>query len=97
MRIWDSRFMWLGLYLVAAIVVAVTGWLVSYHFQSDDPPGDISRAFWSAVAGALWPAVLVGTAQLLAVRYFVRRLRGANAEDPEPAPSVAIREVSMRP
>jgi hypothetical protein len=89
--------MWLGLYLVAAIVVAVTAWLVSYHVQSDDPPGDISRAFWSAVAGALWPATLVGAAQLLALRYFVRRLRGANAEDLGPAPVVAMHEVSLRP
>jgi hypothetical protein len=76
--------MWMDLYLVSAVVVAVAAWLVSPHFQSYDPPGDISRAFWSVAAGALWPLILVGAAQVLTVRYVARRasprvLRGAGS------------------
>ncbi len=42
-------------YLVSAVIAAVVAWLVSPRFQSYDPPSDIARGFWSAVAGALCP------------------------------------------
>ena len=88
--------MWIDLYLVAALIVGVTAWLVTPHFQSYDPPGDIARGFWSAVAGALWPLVLVGIAEVYAVCYIARRLRPAYAAELDLAPSAALQEVGLR-
>jgi hypothetical protein len=88
--------MWIDLYLVAALIVGVTAWLVTPHFQSYDPPGDVARGFWSAAAGALWPLVLVGTAQVFAVRYIARRLSPTHSADLNLTPSAALRGVSLR-
>lgn len=88
--------MWIDVYVVAAVLVAVATWLVSPHFQSFDPPGDIARGFWSAAAGALWPVVLVGAAQVYAVRYIARRLRPAYSEALDLAPLAALHEVGLR-
>ncbi|BBX05453.1 hypothetical protein [Mycolicibacterium aichiense] len=72
--------MWFDLYLVSAVVAAVGAWLISPRFQSYDPPGDVVRGICSAVAGALWPVIVVGAAQILAVRYIVRRLRSPRVD-----------------
>ncbi|MGY4708038.1 hypothetical protein ACXDF8_00450 [Mycolicibacterium sp. CBM1] len=69
--------MWIDLYVAAAIVVAGAAWLVSRQYLSYDPPSDVVRAFAAVLAGALWPLVIVGLGQVLAVRYIARRLRGA--------------------
>jgi hypothetical protein len=88
--------MWIDLYVVAALLVAVAAWLVSPHFQSVDPPGDIARGFWSAAAGALWPLVLVGAAQVYAVRYVARRLRPTYSEKLDLDPLAALHSVGLR-
>lgn len=88
--------MWFELYVVAAVVVGVAAWLVSPQFQSYDPPGDLTRAFWSAVAGALWPLIVVGAAQLFAVRYVARRLRPALSETLESPPPIELCDASLR-
>jgi hypothetical protein len=88
--------MWIDAYLVAALLVAVAAWVVSPHFQSYDPPGEITRGLWSAAAGALWPLVVVGAAQVFAVRYVARRLRPAHSEKLDLAPSVAMLDLSLR-
>ncbi|SBS74408.1 conserved hypothetical protein [uncultured Mycobacterium sp.] len=88
--------MWIDLYLVGALVVGVAAWLVTPHFQSDDPPGDVARGFWSAAAGALWPLVLIGIAQVYAVRYIARQLRPTCAEELDLAPPAALHDVGMR-
>jgi hypothetical protein len=89
--------MWMDLYLVVALLVAVATWLISPHFASSDAPGDVARGFFSAAAGALWPVVLVGTAQVLAVRYIARRLSPTYSADLNLPPSTALRGVSLRP
>ena len=89
--------MWIDLYGVAALLVAVAVWLVSPHFQSADPPTDAMRGLWSAAAGALWPAVLIGAAQIFAVRYVARRLSPTYSADLHLAPRAALRDVSLRP
>ena len=88
--------MWLDLYLVSAIIVAACAWLVSPHFQSADPPGDVARGFWSVIAGALWPLIAVGAAQFIAVRYIARRLRTARVEPVELAPLAALPGAGLR-
>lgn len=88
--------MWIELYVVAAVVVGVAAWLVSPQFQSYDPPGDLTRTCWSAAAGALWPLVVVGAAQLFAVRYVAQRMRPAYFEPLEPAPPIELCDVSLR-
>jgi hypothetical protein len=88
--------MWIDLYVVAALLVAVATWLVSPYFQSIDPPGDIARGFWSAAAGALWPLVLVGVAQVYAVRYVARRLSPTYSADLHLAPPAALHGVGLR-
>jgi hypothetical protein len=89
--------MWMDLYVVIALLFAVAIWLISPHFQSSDAPGDLARGFFSAAAGALWPLVLVGTAQVLAVRYVARRLSPTYSADLNLTPSAALRGVSLRP
>ncbi|BBY64256.1 hypothetical protein [Mycolicibacterium helvum] len=88
--------MWIDLYLAAALLVAVAAWLVSPHFQSVDPPGDIARGFWSAAAGALWPLILIGAVQVYSVRFIARRLRPAHSEELDLAPLAALHDVSLR-
>jgi hypothetical protein len=88
--------MWVDVYVVTAIIVAVAVWLLSPHLQSYDPPGDVTRGIWSAVAGALWPLVLVGTAQIYAVRYIARRLRPTVSDELDLAPAVALHEAGLR-
>jgi len=88
--------MWIDLYVLTALLAAVAVWLVTPHFQSDDPPGDIARGFWSAAAGALWPLVLVGALQIYAVRLIVRRLRPAVPEQPAPVRRLALPDASLR-
>lgn len=88
--------MWIDLYLVAAVVIAVSAWLVSPRFQSIDPPGDVTRMLWSAVAGTVWPLVLIGVAQLYAVRYLMRLLRPAPAAEVDLSPELPLLDVSLR-
>ncbi|MBB3601351.1 hypothetical protein FHT40_000984 [Mycolicibacterium sp. BK556] len=83
--------MWVDLYTVVAVLVAAATWLLSPHLQSYDPPGDIARGVWSAIAGALWPVVVVGVAQVYAVRYVAQRIRPVHAVAPDVAPLVAMR------
>jgi hypothetical protein len=86
--------MWFDLYLVSAVVAAVAACMIGPHFQSDDP-GDIARGIWSAIAGALWPLIVVGAAQILAVRYVARRLRPAGLEAIDLAPLVGLPDASL--
>ncbi|APE17780.1 hypothetical protein [Mycolicibacterium pallens] len=83
-------------YLVSAVIAAVVAWLVSPRFQSYDPPSDIARGFWSAVAGALWPLIVVGAIQIIAVRYIARRLRPAPVEAVGLASLVALPDAGVR-
>lgn len=88
--------MWIDLYAVIATSIAVAAWLVSQRLQSYDPPSDVVRGFWSIIAGALWPLVIVGVAQALLVRYVARRLRGAPTPELELSPLVAAQDLSLR-
>jgi hypothetical protein len=88
--------MWIDLYVVAAVLVAVACWLGSPRCQSYDPPSEIERGFWSAAAGALWPLVLVGAAQIYAVHCIMRRVRPTRSEEPELTPLAAVREMSLQ-
>ena len=88
--------MWLNLYLVSAVIAAVGAWLISPHFQSYDPPSDIVRGVCSAVAGALWPVIVVGAAQIMAVRYIARRLSAPRVEAVDLAPLIALPNAGLR-
>jgi hypothetical protein len=88
--------MGLDLYLLSVVVAAAAVWLVSPRFQSYDPPGDIARGFWSVVAGALWPIILVGAAQFIAVRYLARRVRAARVEAVDLTSLVALSDAGFR-
>ncbi len=78
--------MWIDLYVAIALIGAVAVWLISQRFQSYDPPNDIVRGFFALVAGALWPLVIVGAVQILAVRFVARRLT------PTAIPQLDLRE-----
>lgn len=88
--------MWVDVYVVTAVIVAVAVWLLSPHLQSSDPPDDVARGIWSAVAGALWPLTLVGAAQVYAVRYFAQRFHPILSDDLDLAPTVGLPEASLR-
>ena len=88
--------MWMNLYAVSAVIGAVVTWLVSPHFQSSDPPSDAARGFWSVVAGVLWPVIVVGVVQLVAVRYVVQRLRSEPVEVTELPPPAVLQDACSR-
>jgi|EndMetStandDraft_8_1072994.scaffolds.fasta_scaffold223877_2 hypothetical protein len=92
---WHSLGMWIDLYVVVALIAAVAAWLVSPHFESYDPPSDIARGFWSAAAGALWPLIVFGAVQILAVRYVVRHLGPTPTEQPDRVPQLKLSEASL--
>lgn len=70
--------MWIALYLVPAIAVAIASWYVSKRFASFDPPSAAVRVLAAVAAGALWPLVLIGVAQLQLVRVIARRIRATS-------------------
>ena len=63
---------WYGIYLIIAAVVAVSifvaaGWFREEHVAAPDHAGVMS-----ALAGALWPVLLVGMSELVLVRLAFR-------------------------
>lgn len=81
--------MWITVYLITAVVVAFLTWHMSHYLQSVDSPTDTARAVWAIVAGAIWPVILVGLAQMLAIHLVTRRLRHAPAPHELPVPVLA--------
>jgi hypothetical protein len=88
--------MWITLYVAPAVVLAAAAWLMSQRVQSCEPVSDVARGFWAIVAGALWPVVLLGVAQLLAVRFVARRMARARADHLVFLPSVLVQDVVVR-
>jgi predicted phage tail protein len=70
---------WITVYLITAVVVAVLTWHLSHHVQSLEGPTDAARGFWAIVAGAGWPVILLGVAEMLVIHLITRRLRHAPA------------------
>ena len=56
--------MWITAYLITAVVVAFLTWHMSHHIQSFERPTDTARGYWSIVAGAIWPVILLGLVQV---------------------------------
>ena len=81
--------MWITVYLITAVVVAFLTWDMSHHLQSLERPTDAARGTWSIVAGAIWPVILLGIAQMLAIHLITRHLRHAPAAYPVPLPVLA--------
>ena len=71
--------MWITVYLITAVVVAVLTWHLSHHLQSFERPTDAARGTWSIVAGAIWPVIVLGLVQMLTIHLITRRLRHAPA------------------
>ena len=67
--------MWIALYLTTAVVVAFLTWHMSHHLQSFEGPSDATRGFCSILAGAIWPVIVVGALEMLAIHLLTRRLR----------------------
>ena len=88
--------MWIDLYVAIALIGAVAAWLISQRFQSYDPPNDIVRGVSALVAGALWPVMIVGGAQILAVRLVAQRLRPAHSHQLDIRQFVAAQDLSLR-
>lgn len=78
--------MWITLYLVTAVVVAFLTWHMSHYFQSSDGPSDAARTSYSILAGAIWPIIMVGALQMLAIHLITRRLRRTPVPAPVPVP-----------
>jgi hypothetical protein len=77
---------WITVYLTTAVVVAFLTWHMSHHLQSFERPTDTARGVWSIVAGAIWPVILLGLVQVLAIHLVTRRLRQAPAAHSLPVP-----------
>ena len=76
--------MWITAYLTTAVVIAFLTWHMSHYLQSIDTPTDAARSCWAIVAGAIWPVILLGIAQMLAIHLIARHLRHAPAAYPVP-------------
>ena len=87
--------MWITVYLITAVVVAVLKWHLSHHVQSLEGPTDAARGFWAIVAGAGWPVILLGVAEMLVIHLITRRLRHAPAAPALPVP-VLVSDVAAR-
>jgi hypothetical protein len=81
--------MGMTLYLIAALVVAFLTWHMSHHLQSFDGPTDATRGFWAIVARAIWPVILLGVVQMLAIHLITRRLRHNPTARALPVPVLA--------
>ena len=81
--------MWITVYLITAVVVAFLTWHMSHYLQSFDGPTDAARGYLSIVAGAIWPVILVGVVQMLAIHLIARRLRHAPVPHEVPVPVLA--------
>jgi hypothetical protein len=80
---------WIAAYLTTAVVVAFLTWHMSHHFQSFERPTDAARALWAVMAGAVWPVILLGAAQMLVIHLITLRLRRAPAAHAVPVPVLA--------
>jgi hypothetical protein len=60
-----------------------------HHLQSVDGPTDAGHGFWAIVAGAIWPIVLVGVGQMLAIHLITGRLRHTPTARALPVPALA--------
>ena len=87
--------MWITAYLITAVVVAFLTWHMSHHIQSFERPTDTARGYWSIVAGAIWPVILLGLVQMLAIHLITRRLRHAPATHALPVP-VLVSDLAAR-
>ena len=74
--------MLLNVYLWGALVTAVGALMASYQFAGVEAERPLGRAAVAVVAGALWPVLVVGAAQFVAIAALVRVMR----KRAEPAP-----------
>ena len=81
--------MWITAYLITAVVAAFLTWHMSHHIQSFERPTDTARGTWSIVAGAIWPVIVLGLMQMLAIHLITRHMRYAPAAQALPAPVLA--------
>jgi hypothetical protein len=86
---------WITVYLITAVVVAFLTWDMSHHLQSLERPTDAARGAWSIVAGAIWPVIVLGLVQMLAIHVITRRLRHAPAAAALPVPAL-VSDVAAR-
>lgn len=70
---------WLIVYVCATLVFAGASTLFADHYWTADPPQGAQRAALIALAGALWPVLAVGIAQLLLIEVAARHVRHRHA------------------
>lgn len=70
---------WQVSYLVIALLFAMAAVVVAHHLRIGDPPSVATEATAAMIAGALWPVMVLGLAQLWAILQAVTRLRASQA------------------
>ena len=55
---------WCALYFVIAVLVAMAAFVTADYIRTEDVAAPDSPATLSAVAGALWPIVVIGMTEL---------------------------------
>ena len=68
---------WIALYGIVALAVAVIALLVAEWVRDPGAPAPEHPGFFAALAGLLWPALLIGIAELAVVCCAGRRFRQA--------------------
>lgn len=66
---------WISSYAVVAVVSAVAVFLLTEWFRTPGVPAPEHTAWYAAIAGLLWPVVLVGIAQWGLIAAVASRLR----------------------
>ncbi len=71
---------WYGVYLVVAALVAMAVFVAADWFRGEDVAAPDFPGVISALAGMLWPVLLVGASEITLVWWVFRRARYARLE-----------------
>lgn len=86
---------WVGFYPVTALVAAVAIFLLAQWLRRPDVPAPDCPGRRAAVAGLLWPVLILGMAQWVLIAAISLGLTGANhsaeADGPHELTSTAVR------
>lgn len=80
-------FPWGIAYVAVVVLFAVASLVAADHLSSGEPPSVITRGWVATVAGALWPVMLVGIAQVWLIRTLFTMARPAQPRPVKPGPA----------
>mgnify|MGYP007086241721 CR=1 FL=1 len=74
---------WQLAYAVIALLFAVSAIVAAHHLRVDEGPSAATESTLALVAGAIWPVMIVGLAQLWAVQRLMSRKQAGRQVPPQ--------------